>query len=69
MDGQLELGLDRFGDVTVDRDGRRLSDAQVIASYAHVTAEGLLFDFGGGRSFLLEGLTTTTGLAAVLDVF
>ncbi|MGB4828782.1 MAG: CAP domain-containing protein [Paracoccaceae bacterium] len=49
--------------------GQTLSDAQVIASYAHVTAEGLLFDFGGGRSFLLEGLTTTTGLAAVLDVF
>ncbi len=41
MDGQLELGLDTFGDVTVDRDGRRLSDAQVIRN---VVAEAVLAD-------------------------
>ena len=41
MSGQLELGLDTFGDVTVDRDGRRLSDAQVIRN---VVAEAVLAD-------------------------
>jgi probable LLM family oxidoreductase len=30
MDQQLELGLDTFGDITVDDDGRRQSEAQVI---------------------------------------
>ena len=41
MDRQLELGLDTFGDVTVDAQGQRLSDAQVIRN---VVAEGVLAD-------------------------
>ena len=38
---RLELGLDTFGDVTVDADGRRLSDAQVIRD---VVEEAVLAD-------------------------
>ena len=30
MDTPLEFGLDTFGDVTVDADGKRLSSAEVI---------------------------------------
>ena len=30
MEVQLELGLDTFGDVTLDADGAALADAQVI---------------------------------------
>jgi probable LLM family oxidoreductase len=37
----LELGVDTFGDVTVDDDGHTLSDAQVIRN---VIAEGVLAD-------------------------
>jgi probable LLM family oxidoreductase len=44
MERQLELGLDTFGDVTVDSDGRRLSDAQVIRN---VVAEAVLADSVG----------------------
>ncbi len=38
---ELELGIDTFGDVTIDDDGRRLSDAAVIRN---VIAEGVLAD-------------------------
>jgi probable LLM family oxidoreductase len=41
MDGQLELGLDTFGDVTVDEDGQRLSAAQTIRN---VVDEAVLAD-------------------------
>ncbi len=41
MPQELELGLDTFGDVTVDADGRLLSAAQVIR---HVVEEGVLAD-------------------------
>lgn len=41
MDRHLELGLDTFGDVTVDAEGRRLTDAEVIRN---VVAEGVLAD-------------------------
>ncbi len=37
----LQLGLDTFGDVTVDAEGRQLSEAQVIR---HVVDEGVLAD-------------------------
>jgi probable LLM family oxidoreductase len=37
----LELGIDTFGDVTVDHEGRPLSEAQVIRN---VVAEGVLAD-------------------------
>lgn len=41
MAKHLELGLDSFGDVTVDADGNRLSDAQVIRN---VVAQAVLAD-------------------------
>jgi probable LLM family oxidoreductase len=45
----LELGLDTFGDVTVDADGNRLSDAQVIRDVVEeaVLADRLGVDFIG----------------------
>jgi probable LLM family oxidoreductase len=49
MAEQLELGLDTFGDVTSDADGRRLSDAQVIRNVVEqaVLADRLGLDFIG----------------------
>src|SRR5215204_7637420 len=44
MTPQLELGLDTFGDVTRDADGRPLSHAQVIR---HVIEEAVLADEAG----------------------
>ena len=41
MHQQLELGLDTFGDVTVDSDGNQLSEAMVIR---HVVDEAVLAD-------------------------
>jgi probable LLM family oxidoreductase len=41
MSPQVEFGVDTFGDVTVDRDGRRRSDAQVIRD---VVEEAVLAD-------------------------
>lgn len=48
--------------------GGALSEAAVVSQYAAVTAEGVLFDFGGGNTILLAGLTTTSGLAAQIDL-
>lgn len=50
-------------------DNLALTDAQMLARYATVTAAGVLLDFGDGGSLLLQGLTATTGLAAAIDVF
>ncbi len=47
--------------------GGVLSGAAVVAQFAAVTQDGVLFDFGGGKSVLLAGMTTTTGLAAQID--
>ena len=41
MSEQLELGLDTFGDVTVDLEGKLQSQAQVLRD---VVAEGVLAD-------------------------
>ncbi len=41
MSERFELGLDTFGDVTIDRDGQPLSQAQVLR---HVIEEGVLAD-------------------------
>jgi alkanesulfonate monooxygenase SsuD/methylene tetrahydromethanopterin reductase-like flavin-dependent oxidoreductase (luciferase family) len=45
----IELGLDTFGDVTVDADGHRLSEAQVIRNVVDeaVLADRLGLDFFG----------------------
>jgi probable LLM family oxidoreductase len=45
---RLELGLDTFGDITVDGDGRRLSEAEVIRN---VIDEGVLADQVGADFF------------------
>src|SRR5215467_13936482 len=44
----LELGLDTFGDVTVDADGRRLSQPEVLR---HVVEEAVLADELGLKFF------------------
>jgi len=44
----LELGLDTFGDVTVDADGRRLSQPDVLR---HVVEEAVLADELGLKFF------------------
>jgi alkanesulfonate monooxygenase SsuD/methylene tetrahydromethanopterin reductase-like flavin-dependent oxidoreductase (luciferase family) len=46
-----ELGLDTFGDVTVDADGRRLSEAQVIRTVVDeaALADEVGLDFFGVR--------------------
>lgn len=49
MAEQVELGLDSFGDVTVDSNGNRLSDAQVIRNVVEeaVLADSVGIDFIG----------------------
>lgn len=46
-----------------------LNPDQVIARFASVTADGVVLDFGNGNTILLEGLTSTGGLAADLEIF
>ncbi|MCW3783906.1 hypothetical protein [Defluviimonas salinarum] len=43
--------------------------AEVVSTYASVTAEGVLFDFGGGDTILLSGLGMTAGLDAGIGIF
>lgn len=72
-------GADRITDFSVSgRDQLMLDDAlwtgsqsaaQVVSSFATVTAEGVLFNFGTSGTLLLQGVTTTTGLAALIEVF
>ena len=45
---ELELGLDTFGDITVDDDGRRLAESEVIGN---VIAEAVLADAVGADFF------------------
>ena len=52
---ELELGLDTFGDVTVDASGVPPSDAEVLRN---VVAEGVLAD-QVGIDFIGVGETTT----------
>ena len=44
-----------------------LTDRQVIARYAEVTANGVLFDFGDGDTLLLQGVGSLNGLADRID--
>jgi alkanesulfonate monooxygenase SsuD/methylene tetrahydromethanopterin reductase-like flavin-dependent oxidoreductase (luciferase family) len=48
MSERLELGLDSFGDVTVDGDGQPVSQAQALR---HLVAEGILADQVGLDAF------------------
>ena len=43
MDRNLELGLDTFGDVTTDAEGRRLTDAEVIRTKTTEMGEALAY--------------------------
>lgn len=71
-------GTDRIGDFAVAQADRLVFDdamwtgsrsaAQVVSSFASVTAQGVLFQFGPSTSVLLEGVNTTTGLAGLLDI-
>lgn len=45
-----------------------LTDAQILATYASVTAAGVLFDFGVKGSVLVAGVTSTAALEPYLDV-
>lgn len=46
-----------------------LSEAQVVSSFATVTADGVLFTFSdNGETILLSGLSTTTGVDAMIDI-
>ncbi len=70
MERQLELGLDTFGDVTVDADGHRLSDAQVLRNVVEeaVLADRLgLYFFGVGEHHRSDFVVSSpeTVLAAI----
>lgn len=43
--------------------------AQVVSSFARVTTDGVLFTFSATDKLLLQGVTTTTGLAALIEIF
>lgn len=45
------------------------SAAQVVSSFATVKAEGVLFNFGTNGSLLVQGVTTTSGLAALIEIY
>ena len=56
MTSNIELGIDTFGDVTFDAEGRPLHQAQVIRN---VVAEAVLADELGLRYRCCIGSTTT----------
>ncbi|MGL4321784.1 MAG: calcium-binding protein [Paracoccaceae bacterium] len=70
---------DRITDFSVTaRDQLMLDDAlwtgsrtveQVVSSFAKVTADGVLFTFSTTDKLFLQGVTTTTGLAALIEIF
>ena len=45
-----------------------LTRAQVVSRFASVTDDGVLFNFGGGHSVLLENHTTTNGFANLIEI-
>lgn len=72
-------GADRIADFSVaQRDQLMLDDAlwtgtrtaaQVVSSFSTVTAEGVLLNFGSSGTLLLQGLTTTNGIAALIEIY
>ena len=48
--------------------GDTLTPNQIIARHATLTASGVLLDFGSDGSVMLQGLTTTSGLAGQIDL-
>lgn len=61
--GDFAIGTDRL---FIDRvlTGGELDAAQVVEDFATVTADGVVFDFGGGNTITLLGLASTAGLEA-----
>ncbi|WP_212699612.1 M10 family metallopeptidase [Thalassovita aquimarina] len=57
----FETGLDTL-QLTEELWSGGLSAAQVLNTYATVTVDGVLFDFGSGQSILLAGLSSVTSL-------
>ena len=45
-----------------------LRAGQVVSKFAEVTTDGVLFDFGGGNTLLLEDLKTTQGLSGAITI-
>lgn len=46
-----------------------LSNAQIVQRFAHVTAAGVVFDFGSGDTLTLQGVHTLDGLASHISLF
>lgn len=46
-----------------------LSNAQIVQRFAHVTAAGVVFDFGSGDMLTLQGVHTLDGLASHINLF
>ena len=76
----LNFGKDQIGDFSLaDNDllkfddaiwgGGILTGAAVVAQFATVTGGNVVFDFGGGQLLTLTGLSSTSGLAAGIEVF
>lgn len=68
-------GIDRITDFSIRHDSLELdaslytpgsTAAMIVASHARVTSTGVLLAFEDGTRILLQGLTTTTGLADTL---
>lgn len=71
----LTMSRDRITDFEVGVDtlqlnerlwAGNLTEAEVIANFATVTAQGVVLDFGFDHIIILEGLTSTAGLAGDL---
>jgi Ca2+-binding RTX toxin-like protein len=45
------------------------SASQVVTSFATVTADGVLFNFGTNGTLLLQGVTSTAGFAALIEIY
>ena len=69
---------DFITDFTLGVDTLRLNDdlwsgantaASVVSNFATVSEEGVTFDFGDGDILTLQGLTTTSGLDAHIELF
>lgn len=67
------MGNDRVNDFVLGDDrlffestltGGNMDEASVLAGYATITADGVVFDFGGGNVVTLLGLTSIAGLEA-----
>lgn len=78
-----KYGFDRIEDFNLREDDRLVLDralvegvklsatsltSKIMSQVAKVTADGVLFDFGGGDKLLLEGLTSTKGLLDHIDL-